>query len=53
MLEDMQTIADSAQASADSASESADSAQASAEEAQTILAQTIYIDNNGQFQIHG
>lgn len=46
MLEQMQTIADSAQASADSASESAT-------EASTILANTIYIDENGQFHIQG
>ena len=51
MLEQMQTIADSAQASADSASESADSAQASAEEAQTILNSTIYIGADGNFYI--
>ena len=51
MLEDMQTIADSAQDSADSASESADSAQASAEEAQTILNSTIYIGADGNFYI--
>ena len=51
MLEQMQTIADSAQDSADSASESADSAQASAEEAQTILNSTIYIGADGNFYI--
>lgn len=52
MLEQMQTIADSAQASADSASESALSAQASAAEASTILNSTVYIGSDGNFYIN-
>lgn len=51
MLEQMQTIADSAQASADDAEGFASSAQASAEEAQTILNSTIYIGADGNFYI--